>query len=126
MKTIITCDDKYEAQKLASLIFIKEGKETYITSILNIIKNELVISLKDKSAHSVLLKDEKDVERFADFIQSVFEKEHSLTSTTITEDRLEITKEWIYGANAVHSAIIPTIAISESPNALKSPFIHKF
>ena len=93
MKVIINCDDKYEAQKLASLIFIKEGKETYITSILNIIKNELIISLKDKSAHSVLLKDEKDVERFADFIQSVFEKEHSLTSTMITGDRLEITKE---------------------------------
>jgi len=93
MKIIIDCDDKYEAQKLASLIFIKEGKETYITSILNIIKNELVISLKDKSAHSVVLKDEKNVERFADFIQSVFENEHSLTSTTITEDRLEIIKE---------------------------------
>jgi len=126
MKVIINCDDKYEAQKLASLIFIKEGKETYITSILNIIKNELVVSLKDKSAHSVLLKNEKDVEKFADFIQSVFENEHSLTSTTITEDRIEITKEWIYGANAVHSAMIPTIAISESPNALKSPSIHKF
>ena len=93
MKVIINCDDKYEAQKLASLIFIKEGKETYITSILNIIKSELVISLKDKSAHSVVLKDEKNVERFADFIQSVFENEHSLTSTTITEDRLEIIKE---------------------------------
>jgi hypothetical protein len=93
MNVIINCDDKYEAQKLASLIFIKEGKETYITSILNIIKNELIISLKDKSAHSVLLKDEKDVERFADFIQSVFEKEHSLTSTMITGYRLEITKE---------------------------------
>ena len=93
MKITIDCDDKYEAQKLASLIFIKEGKETYITSILNIIKNELVISLKDKSAHSVVLKDEKNVERFADFIQSVFENEHSLTSTTITEDRLEIIKE---------------------------------
>ena len=126
MKVIINCDDKYEAQKLASLIFIKEGKETYITSILNIIKNELVISLKDKSAHSVVLKDEKNVERFADFIQSVFENEHSLTSTMITEDRLEIIKEWIYGANAVHSAITPTIAISEIPNALKSPSIHKF
>ena len=93
MKITIDCDDKYEAQKLASLVFIKEGKETYITSILNIIKNELVISLKDKSAHSIVLKDEKNVERFADFIQSVFENEHSLTSTTITEDRLEIIKE---------------------------------
>ena len=39
MKTSITCDDEYEAQKLMSLIFIKEDKETYITGILNIIKN---------------------------------------------------------------------------------------
>ena len=71
MKINITCDDKYEAQKLASLIFIKDGKETFITGILNIIKNELIISLKDKSAHSILLKDEESVESFADFIQSV-------------------------------------------------------
>ena len=27
MKTSITCDDEYEAQKLMSLIFIKEDKE---------------------------------------------------------------------------------------------------
>ncbi len=47
MKITITCDDKYESQKLASLIFINDGKETFITSILNIILNELVISLKD-------------------------------------------------------------------------------
>tara|TARA_B100001105_G_scaffold248808_1_gene234975 strand:+ start:369 stop:650 length:282 start_codon:yes stop_codon:yes gene_type:complete len=93
MKISITCDDKYEAQKFASLIFIKDGKETYITSILNIIKNELVISLKDKSAHSILLKDEENVEKFADFIQSVTEKEHSLSSTRIIENTLEITKE---------------------------------
>ncbi|MBL7018454.1 MAG: hypothetical protein ISR81_06010, partial [Nitrosopumilus sp.] len=46
MKISITCDDKYEARKLASLIFIKDGKETYITGILNIVKNELIVSLK--------------------------------------------------------------------------------
>ena len=93
MKISISCDDKYEAQKFASLIFIKDGKETFITSILNIIENELVISLKDKSAHSILLKDEKNVEKFADFIQSVIEKEHSLTSTRILENIVEITKD---------------------------------
>ena len=93
MKIIVICEDKYEAQKLASLIFIKEGKETYITSILNIIKNELVISLKDKSAHSILFKDEIQVEKFADFIQSVLEKEHSLESTKVTEHDVKIVKE---------------------------------
>ena len=59
MKTDIICDDEYEAQKLMSLIFIKEDKETYISGILNVIKNEIIISLKDKSAHSILLKDEE-------------------------------------------------------------------
>ena len=93
MKIEIICDDKYEARKLASLIFIKEGKETYITGILNIIKNELVISLKDKSAHSILLKDEESVENFADFIQSVIDKEHILVSTEIIENIVEIVKE---------------------------------
>jgi uncharacterized protein YaaQ len=93
MKIRITCDDKYEAQKLASLIFIKEGKETFITGILNVIKNELVISLKDKSAHSILLRDEENVENFADFIQSVIDKEHAIVSTEIIGNIVEIIKE---------------------------------
>jgi len=93
MKISIACDNKYEAQKFASLIFIKEGKETYITSILNVVENELVISLKDKSAHSIVLKDKVNVEKFADFIQSVIDKKHKLVSTKIQEDNIEISKE---------------------------------
>ncbi len=121
MKVSITCDSKYEAQKFASLIFIKEGKETYITSILNVIGNELVISLKDKSAHSVLLKDKANVEKFADFIQSVIDKEHKLVSTKILENSIEIVKEWIYRVNIAYAVTITTIATRETPNALKSP-----
>lgn len=93
MRTYISCEDKYEAQKLASLIFIKDGMETYITAILNVIKNELVIALKDKSAHSILLKDEENVEKFADFIQSVVDKEHKIISTKIINFDVEIIKE---------------------------------
>ncbi|MGH1521735.1 MAG: hypothetical protein ACRBB2_05110 [Nitrosopumilus sp.] len=93
MKIRIKCEDKYEAQKLASLIFIKEAKETYIKSILNVIKNEVVVSLKDKSAHSIVLKDEENVEKFADFIQSVIENEHKLVSTKIIENEVEMIKE---------------------------------
>jgi len=93
MKVNISCDDKYEAEKLATLIFIKDGKEAFITGILNIINNELVISLKDKSAHSILFKDEENVEKFADFIQSVIDKEHKLISTRILEHIVELDKE---------------------------------
>jgi len=93
MKRKIKCLDKYEAEKLASMIFIKDGKETYITEILNIIDNEIVVKLKDKSAHSILLKDNSQVEFFADFIQSVFEKEHKIIDTLTTENEVEIIKE---------------------------------
>ena len=93
MKISVVCDDKYEAQKLASLIFIKGGKEAYISGILNVIGKELIISLKDKSAHSILLENSQDVEIFADFIQSVIDKEHKLISTKIIENSVEIVKE---------------------------------
>lgn len=92
MKITISCEDKYEAQKLASLIFIKDAKETFITSILNIVENELVVSLRDKSAHSILLKDSTHVENFADFIQSVIDKEHKIIETAISEQDVEIVK----------------------------------
>ncbi|HSG74132.1 MAG TPA: hypothetical protein VLA01_02935 [Nitrosopumilaceae archaeon] len=93
MRRKIKCLDKYEAEKLASMIFLREGKETYITEILNIIDNEIVVKLKDKSAHSILLKDNSQVESFADFIQSVFENQQKIVDTSISENEVEITKE---------------------------------
>ena len=93
MKRSIVCQDKYEAQKLASLIFIKEGNETFISEILNVVGNEMVVMLKDKSAHSILFKDNKQVESFADFIQSVIEKEDKIAGTSTNDDVVEIIKE---------------------------------
>ena len=92
MKVRVSCEDKYECQKLASLIFIKDSNETYITKNLNIIENEVVMELKDKSAHSVVLKDKYQVEVFADFIQSVLEKKHKIISTDIFEQDIEMVK----------------------------------
>jgi len=93
MKRKITCLDKYEAQKLATMIYIKDGKETFITKILNVVENEIIVLLKDKSAHSILLKDNSQVESFADFIQSVIEKDHKIIETTIIGNEVEIIKE---------------------------------
>ncbi|MDE1873139.1 MAG: hypothetical protein KGH99_06655 [Thaumarchaeota archaeon] len=93
MKKEISCEDEYEAQKLASLIYIKDNNETFIAGILEIIENELVISLKDKSAHSVLFKDRAEAESFADFIQSVIEEVNRLVDTKVIQNVVEITKE---------------------------------
>ena len=93
MKKKIVCEDKYEAQKLASLIYVKQDKDAFFTGILEVIENEVIISAKDKSAHSILLKDKFEVESFADFIQSVVEKKHRITKTAIFNEVVEITKE---------------------------------
>ena len=93
MKKDIVCADHYEAQKLASLIYVKDDKEIFINGILDIIENEIVISLKDKSAHSVLLQDRTQADIFADFIQSVIDNVNTITDTKVVENIVEITKE---------------------------------
>ena len=89
----IFCQDKYESQKLAALIFVKESMETCITEILNVIENEIILSVKDKSAHSIILKDNNQVVNFVDFVQSVVEKKHKITDTQIIDNIVKITKE---------------------------------
>jgi len=89
----IHCRDKYEAQKLGSLIFVNETKVTYIAEILNVVENEIILSIKDKSAHSVILNDNNQALLFTDFIQSVIEKKHKITYTKIVESSVEIKKE---------------------------------
>jgi len=89
----ILCQDKYEAQKLANLIFVNDTKETYVTEILNVVENEVVLSIKDKSAHSVILVDSDQVLLFTDFIQSVIEKKQKIVQTEIVENSVMIVKE---------------------------------
>ena len=89
----IRCSNKYEAQKLASLIFVADTKETYLKKILNVIGDELVILIKDDSAHSVLFKDNANVEKFADFVQSVIEGDDDIILVTVIDkDSIEIIK----------------------------------
>ena len=94
MNTVtILCQDKYEAQKLANLIFVNDTKETYLTEILNVVENEVVLSIKDKSAHSVVLVDSDQVLLFTDFIQSVIEKRQKIVQTETVGSSVMIVKE---------------------------------
>jgi len=89
----ILCQDKYEAQKLANLIFVNDTKETYVTEILNVVENEVILSIKDKSAHSVILVDSDQVLLFTDFIQSVIEKRQKIVQTETVGSSVKIIKE---------------------------------
>ena len=91
-KVEIVAEDKYEAQKLASLIFVKEGNETFITGIIDVFDTEIVIGIKDKSVHSVVLKDKTQVDKFTDFMQSIFEKKDNIVGTSTKENVVDIYK----------------------------------
>ena len=91
--TTIICQDKYEAQKLANLIFVNDTKERYVTEILNVIENEVVLSIKDKSAHSIILVNSDQVLLFTDFIQSVIEKGQKIIHTETVGSSVMIVKE---------------------------------
>ena len=75
-----------------TILYDKDEKEIFINGILDIIENEIVISLKDKSAHSVLLQDRVQADIFADFIQSVIDNVNTITDTKVIENVVEITK----------------------------------
>jgi hypothetical protein len=72
MKTLkFECDDRYEAEKLASLMSVQKDNSVWVSSIQAVIGNEIVIQLKDRSSHAVLLKDEETVIRLRSFITDV-------------------------------------------------------
>jgi hypothetical protein len=69
-------------------------RQIWISKIIKFIENEVILEIKDKSAHSILLKDKDQVEVFVDFIQSVVDHEHKIISTQIFEQEIEIVKGW--------------------------------
>ena len=72
MKTIkFECDDRYEAEKLASLMSVQKDNTVWVSNIQAVIGNEIVIQLKDRSSHAVLLKDEETVDRLKSFVTEV-------------------------------------------------------
>ena len=92
-KVVVIAQDRYEALKIVSLVFVKDGNETFITGIIDVFETEIVISIKDKSVHSIVLKHKDQVMKFTDFMQSIIEKKDKIVSTLTNEELVEITKE---------------------------------
>ena len=69
MKTLeFECDDRYEAEKLASLVSVHKDNTVWVSDVVAVVGNEIVIQLKDRSSHAVLLKDEQTVMRLKSFL----------------------------------------------------------
>lgn len=57
------CEDSYEAEKLASLISVQKDGTVWVTGIATVVGSEIVVQLKDKSSHAVMLKNEGEAEK---------------------------------------------------------------
>jgi hypothetical protein len=69
MKTLkFECDDRYEAKKLASLMSVQKDNTVWVSGVEAMVDNEIVIQLKDRSSHAVLLRDEETVARLSSFM----------------------------------------------------------
>jgi hypothetical protein len=92
MKTLkFECEDRYEAEKLAGLVSVQKDDTVYIDGIAAVIGNEIVIKLKDKSSHAVLLKDRENVDRLKSLLLDVVKGKARISSSDFAGSIAEIT-----------------------------------
>jgi hypothetical protein len=91
MKSLrFACDDRYEAEKLASLMSVQKDGSVYVESVAAIIDNEIVIKLKDKSSHAVVLKDNENVKALDELLQEVASGKTMIISSNFEGSMAEI------------------------------------
>jgi hypothetical protein len=93
MKTTLKfeCDDHYEAEKLASLLSVQKDNTVWALGVEAVVGNEVVIQLKDRSSHAVLLKDEQTVVRLKSFMTDLMKGKIKIDSSECLESVTEIT-----------------------------------
>jgi hypothetical protein len=93
MKKILKfeCDDHYEAEKLASLMSVQKDNTVWALGIESVIGNEIVIQLKDRSSHAVLLKDEETVARLKSLMTDLMRGKVKIQSSECLGSVTEIT-----------------------------------
>ncbi|AIC14222.1 hypothetical protein [Nitrososphaera viennensis] len=75
------CDDRYEAEKLAGLVSVQKDGTVYVDGITAVIGNEIVIKLKDKSSHAVLMRDKENVTRLEALLRDVAKGKAAILSS---------------------------------------------
>lgn len=92
MKTMkFQCDDRYEAEKLASLVSVQNDDTAYVDGVAAAFGNEIVIKLKDKSSHAVLLKDKENVDRLQSLLFDIVKGKIKILSSDFSGSVVEIT-----------------------------------
>lgn len=79
------CEDKYEAEKLAGFLALQKDNSTFLHGIAAIVQNEVLIILKDKSSHSVTMKDRSTAIRLKSFIEDVLVQKKRISGSNFED-----------------------------------------
>lgn len=86
MKYKFICQDSYEAEKLTSIFALQKDNTLFISNIVRIIDNEVVVKLKDGSHHSILFKDDINAYKLEQFFNELLSKKGRVIGTNYVED----------------------------------------
>ena len=84
------CEDKYEAEKLAGLTGLQKDHHNFILDISDVIENEVVVVLKDRTSHCVLMKDNNNAERLNRLLSDVLQGKKTVSQSSYRDHITEI------------------------------------
>ena len=84
------CEDKYEAEKLAGLTGLQKDRWTYIRDISDVRENEVVVVLKDRTSHCIIMKDNNNAERLNRFLSDMLEGKKTVSQSSYHDHVTEI------------------------------------
>lgn len=69
--TRFECLDSYETEKLGSMLLPDKDSVHFVIEVIKIVDNEIVLMLKDKSCHAVLMKDNINALKLREFVREL-------------------------------------------------------
>ena len=75
------CQDSYEAEKLTSIFALQKDNTLFVSNIVRIIDNEVVVKLKDGSHHSIMFKDKINSYKLEQFFSELLSRKGQVTDT---------------------------------------------
>jgi hypothetical protein len=85
------CEDRYEAEKLAGFLTVREGRSAYLLRVSTITKNEIIIVLNDGTSHSVVLKDEDTAIRLKSLLEDLSQGRRAISDSTFEHRTTKLT-----------------------------------
>jgi hypothetical protein len=88
--TRFECLDSYETEKLGSMLLPDKDSVHFVVEVIKIIDNEIVLMLKDKSCHAVLMKDNINAVKLREFVRELIFGTMIVTKTFGQENILNV------------------------------------